>query len=201
MPDEFQVAEMLRGDLTEARKAWLDEVKHDPKARAKREESDFLAVMNHQGEELDFHALRHTTGAWLALQGVHPNIIKTVMRHSTITLTMDTYGHLLPDQHAEAIGGMACMMTTKTPLAATGTGGSATAPGAAPAEQSNAKPCGSVRPDDETADMRQTLEFPRKSEDEAEKIKSASCRARTYDPLIKSRRSGFAMEAVCLDGA
>jgi hypothetical protein len=65
----------------------------------------------------------------LALQGVHPNIIKTVLRHSTITLTMDTYGHLLPDQHAEAVGGMASMMTPKTSLKATGTTGSATAVG------------------------------------------------------------------------
>ena len=73
----------------------------------KRAESDFLAVTNDEGEDLDFHALRHTTGAWLALQGVHPNIIKTVLRHSRITLTMDTYGHLLPDQHAEAVSGMA----------------------------------------------------------------------------------------------
>ena len=68
---------------------------------------------------------RHSCGSWLALQGVHPNIIKTVMRHGTITLTMDTYGHLLPDQHAEAIGGM--VMMTKTPLAATGTAGGAPA--------------------------------------------------------------------------
>ena len=68
-------------------------------------------------------ALRHTCGSWLALQGVHPNVIKTVMRHSTITLTMDTYGHLLPDQHAEAISGIASMMTGEIPLAATGTAG------------------------------------------------------------------------------
>jgi integrase len=127
MPDEWHVADMLRGDLAAARKVWLDEVKHDPDARAKREESDFLAVGNHDGEELDFHALRHTTGSWLALQGVHPNIIKTVMRHSTITLTMDTYGHLLPDQHAEAIGGMVNMFADKMPLAATGTAAQAPA--------------------------------------------------------------------------
>jgi integrase len=88
---------MLRGDLAEARKAWLDEVKHDSEARAKREESDFLAVANQQGEVLDFHSLRHTCGSWLALQGVHPSIVKTVMRNCTITLTMDTFGHLLPD--------------------------------------------------------------------------------------------------------
>jgi hypothetical protein len=127
MPDEWHVADMLRGDLSEARKVWMDEVKHDPEARAKREESDFLAVRNHQGETLDFHCLRHTCGSWLALQGVHPNVIKTVMRHCTITLTMDTYGHLLPDQHAEAVGGMAKMLGDAAPLAATGTSGKAPA--------------------------------------------------------------------------
>ena len=116
MPDEWNVADMLRGDLAEARKAWLDEVKHDPDARAKREESDFLVIGNDDGEMLDFHSLRHTCGSWLALQGIHPNVIKTVMRHSSITLTMDTYGHLLPDQHAEAVGGMAKMMAGPLPL-------------------------------------------------------------------------------------
>ena len=115
MPDEWSVAAVLRGDLGEARRAWLDEMKHDTEARAKREETDFLTVKNHQGESLDFHSLRHTTGAWLALERVHPNVIKTVMRHSSITLTMDTYGHLLPDQHADVVFGMAPMFE-RSPL-------------------------------------------------------------------------------------
>ena len=123
LPDRHDVAEMLRGDLAAARKQWLDELRHDPDARAKREESDFLAIANHDGEKLDFHSLRHTCGSWLALQGVHPNVIKTVMRHSTITLTMDTYGHLLPDQHADAIGGMVNMLASTKTEAATGTAG------------------------------------------------------------------------------
>jgi integrase len=168
MPSEWDVAEMLRADLAEARKQWLDEVRHDTEARAKREESDFLAVKNHDGEVLDFHALRHTCGSWLALQGLHPNVIKTVMRHSTITLTMDTYGHLLPDQHAEAVGGIASMMTPKVPLAATGTAGKAPAApavGTAVGVLTSAKECESVRPNDETGAEHQTLEFPRKSEE------------------------------------
>jgi integrase len=148
MPSEWDVADMLRADLTAARKQWLDEVKHDPDARAEREESDFLAVTNDQGEELDFHALRHTCGSWLALQGVHPNIIKTVMRHSTITLTMDTYGHLLPDQHAEAVGGMVNMLAGPEPEVATGTAGATavqTAVGMRSGPQDNASGCGAVR--------------------------------------------------------
>ena len=70
---------------------------------------------------MDFHALRHTCGAWLAMSGVHPKVVQTVMRHSTITLTMDTYGHLFPGQEAEAISRFSLFMGTRLfPLAATG---------------------------------------------------------------------------------
>jgi hypothetical protein len=91
--------------------------------RLRREESDFLAVSNHEGEVLDFHSLRHTTGAWLAMAGAHPNAVKTVMRHSSITLTMDTYGHLFPGQEAETVGRFPSMLSQQLDeaLRATGT--------------------------------------------------------------------------------
>jgi len=34
-----------------------------------REQTDFLSRVNDAGQELDFHALCHTCGAWLALSG------------------------------------------------------------------------------------------------------------------------------------
>ncbi len=90
-------------DLRDARKAWL---KGTPRCgdRSRREESDFLLATNHEGEQFDFHALRHTCGAWLAMSGVHPKVVQTVMRHSAITLTMDTYGHMFPGHEADAVG-------------------------------------------------------------------------------------------------
>ncbi len=103
MPHETQVAKMLRHDLSEARRRWLEAATADPAERLRREESDFLQETNHEGERLDFHSLRHTCGAWLAMTGAHPKTVQTVMRHSTITLTMDTYGHLFPGQEAEAV--------------------------------------------------------------------------------------------------
>ena len=75
---------MLRADLAAARAAWLKEAP-DEAERARREKSDFLLPTNHGGEHLDFHSLRHTCGAWLALAGCHPKVVQTVMRHSTIT--------------------------------------------------------------------------------------------------------------------
>jgi integrase len=43
---------------------------------------------------LDFHCLRHTTGSWLAEAGVPLHEVQRIMRHSSITLTIDRYGHL-----------------------------------------------------------------------------------------------------------
>jgi len=73
------------------------------------------------GENIDFHSLRHACGAWLAMSGAHPKVIQTIMRHSTITLTMDTYGHLFPGQEADAVADMGKLMTTAAALRATET--------------------------------------------------------------------------------
>jgi hypothetical protein len=94
---------MLRADLADARRLWL-KAATDSEERMRREQSDFLSDVNHEKERLDFHSLRHTCGAWLAMAGEHPKVVQTVMRHCSITLTMDTYGHLFPGQEADAVG-------------------------------------------------------------------------------------------------
>jgi integrase len=43
------------------------------------------------GRRADFHALRKTLGTTLAVQGVHPYVLKEVMRHSDLKLTMKVY--------------------------------------------------------------------------------------------------------------
>jgi integrase len=56
-----------------------------------------------------FHDLRHSYAAMLIAQGAHPRAIMERMGHSTITVTLDTYGHLLPKLDAaldDAIDGM-----------------------------------------------------------------------------------------------
>ena len=122
LPHESNMARMMRGDLSAARKAWLAEVKGNPEERIRREQSDFLTATNHEGELVDFHCLRHTCGAWLAMTGAHPKVVQTVMRHSTITLTMDTYGHLFPGQEVEAVGRMRDMLSNEAPEAMRATG-------------------------------------------------------------------------------
>jgi integrase len=94
---------MFRKDVEHARQAWLQTAKSDSEEFLRRTESDFLAVKNFEGEHLDFHSLRHTCGAWLAMAGAHPKAVQSVMRPSAITLTMDTYGHLFPGQDAATV--------------------------------------------------------------------------------------------------
>jgi integrase len=116
-----RAAKMLQADLSAARAAWLHDSVSDPDERAKREQSDFLSVANHAGDVLDFHALRHTCGAWLALAGEQPKVIQSVMRHSTITLTLDTYGHLLAGAESQAVHRSAAMTAIPPQRPATGT--------------------------------------------------------------------------------
>jgi integrase len=122
MPEETTVAAMLRADLADARKEWIKLAQNDPHEHLRREQGDFLAPVSHEGEILDFHSLRHTCGAWLAMNGAYPKAVQSVMRHSTITLTMDTYGHLFPGQDAATIAYFPSMLSDRVKeLRATGT--------------------------------------------------------------------------------
>ena len=106
MPSSTKTAAMIRGDLDAARRAWIADAGTDVTERVQREGADFLRSEDHDGRVIDFHALRHTCGAWAAIGGASPKAIQTLMRHSVITLTLDTYGHLLPDEAAETVGRM-----------------------------------------------------------------------------------------------
>ncbi len=46
--------------------------------------------------DLRWHNLRHTAVALAIAQGAHPKSIQERMGHSSITVTLDRYGHLFP---------------------------------------------------------------------------------------------------------
>jgi integrase len=50
------------------------------------------------------HDCRHTYASFLIAAGVNAKAITTYMGHSSITITFDRYGHLMPGNEAEAIG-------------------------------------------------------------------------------------------------
>ncbi|HXG90548.1 MAG TPA: tyrosine-type recombinase/integrase [Vicinamibacterales bacterium] len=53
-----------------------------------------------------FHDLRHTAATLLLTQGVDPRTIMETLGHSQISLTMNTYSHVLPALQAEAAAKM-----------------------------------------------------------------------------------------------
>lgn len=55
---------------------------------------------------VDFHSLRHTMITRLARSGVHPKVAQELARHSTITLTMDVYSHVAPEEQVRAVEGL-----------------------------------------------------------------------------------------------
>jgi integrase len=52
------------------------------------------AVRASVGDPMRFHDLRHTHAAMLIAQGEHPKVIQNRLGHSSIKVTLDTYGHL-----------------------------------------------------------------------------------------------------------
>jgi len=53
-----------------------------------------------------FHDLRHTCATLLLTKGVHPKIVQEMLGHSSITITLDLYSHVLPDMQDQAVRAM-----------------------------------------------------------------------------------------------
>lgn len=53
-----------------------------------------------------FHDLRHTCATLLLAQGIHPRVVMEMLGHSQISLTMNTYSHVVPALQKEAAGRM-----------------------------------------------------------------------------------------------
>ena len=53
-------------------------------------------------KRIRFHDLRHTTASIMIAQGENPKYIQKQMRHASIEITFDRYGHLFPDTNREA---------------------------------------------------------------------------------------------------
>lgn len=48
-------------------------------------------------KDFRFHDLKHTYASLLISKGLQPKEIQQLCRHATLAMTMDTYGHLFPD--------------------------------------------------------------------------------------------------------
>lgn len=57
-------------------------------------------------EGFTFHTLRHTFATALFSRGEHPKRVQSLLGHSSITQTMDTYSHLIDDIGGDAVDGL-----------------------------------------------------------------------------------------------
>jgi len=97
LPSRYDMADMLRQDMTKA---------------------GILEQVQERGL-VDFHSLRHSFASMLAASGIHPKTAQELLRHSTVTLTLDRYSHTLRGALAEAVAALPDV--NRVAAAATGT--------------------------------------------------------------------------------
>ncbi|MNB79187.1 Transposase [compost metagenome] len=61
--------------------------------------------------KIRFHDLRHTHATILLKKGVHPKIVQERLGHSSITVTMDTYSHVLPNMQRAVLNSIGRSIT------------------------------------------------------------------------------------------
>ncbi len=49
-----------------------------------------------------FHDLRHSYASIALARGVHPKVVQEAMGHATISVTLDTYSHVVPSLQRDA---------------------------------------------------------------------------------------------------
>ncbi len=64
----------------------------------------FKAALNRAGlpPETRIHDLRHAFISWLLAKGTPPKDVQMIAGHSSFSVTMDIYGHLMPGAQREA---------------------------------------------------------------------------------------------------
>ena len=58
------------------------------------------------GDGFTFHSLRHTFATALFMRREHPKVVQSLLGHSSITQTMDTYSHLMDGVGGDAVDGL-----------------------------------------------------------------------------------------------
>jgi integrase len=80
----------------------------------------FQALAKEAGlPKLRFHDLRHTAATLLLAQGVHPRLVMEILGHSQISLTMNTYSHVIPAMQEEVAAKMDAILNPMATVLAT----------------------------------------------------------------------------------
>jgi integrase len=53
-----------------------------------------------------FHDLRHTAASLLFSRGTHPKMVQEMLGHSDVSVTLNTYSHVIPGMDDRVVGDM-----------------------------------------------------------------------------------------------
>ena len=59
-----------------------------------------IRAEGHEFERITPHIFRHTFATRAIEAGMQPQVLKTILGHSSLAMTMDLYSHVLPDTKA-----------------------------------------------------------------------------------------------------
>jgi integrase len=62
-----------------------------------------------------FHDLRHWAASLLLSMGTHPKVVQELLGHAQISLTLDTYSHVLPGLQRQAVDDLGGLLVMDRP--------------------------------------------------------------------------------------
>ena len=62
---------------------------------------------------ISFHGLRHSFATRYIENGMEPQVLKAILGHSKLSLTMDLYAHVLPDAKSKEMEKISCLFPAK----------------------------------------------------------------------------------------
>jgi integrase len=77
---------------------------------------NFTAIRERAGlpSVFNLYSLRHTHATLLLVAGVHPKVVSERLGHATVSITLDTYSHVLPNMQKEASEKLDAMLFKRT---------------------------------------------------------------------------------------
>jgi len=82
-------------------------------ARSERIEA-YASVLNERSSLDQLIDLRHSYAVASLVAGIHPKVVSERLGHSSITVTLDTYSHVLPSLDESAASTVAALILAST---------------------------------------------------------------------------------------